>query len=114
MALVFREHPLLLSFPSKHVLKPSVMVMKLAKPVSVLGMNDVPVKIHCIILMLAPENSSRGINEVLSYLSSLLVMDENSVDIFQYGDEQNITSYLTEKYIQFFREKLEDEEFIAL
>jgi mannitol operon transcriptional antiterminator len=91
---------------SAHVLLPSFTIYMTQNPIEVLGMDNTLMEMKCLILLLAPESASKGVMEILSYLSSLLIESDESIAVFQSIDQVKITDFLTEKLDRFFEEKL--------
>ncbi|WP_042143475.1 BglG family transcription antiterminator [Paucisalibacillus sp. EB02] len=90
---------------SKDIIKPTFSVYTLAYPLTIQGMDNESMTINTILLMLAPEKAQQEVLEVFSFLSSLLIQDENSLKLFSSGDQEKVKSYLTEEYRKFLLEK---------
>lgn len=91
---------------SNEIIKPSFTICTLTVPLVVQGMDDKPMKVDTILLMLAPEKTDQAVLEVLSFLSSLLVQDQQSIVIFATGDETKVKHYLAEQFQNFLQEKI--------
>ena len=59
-----------------------------------------------LILLLSPANASEKTLEVLSFLSSLLIESEENIHAFQSKTHEKIAELLTERFEQFFDQKL--------
>lgn len=91
---------------SSHVIKPSFTIYRLRDEVEITAMDQTDMKARSILLLLAPEHySSQGL-EVLSFISSAIIEDEQSTERFETEDELNLSSYLSGKFDQFYKEKL--------
>ncbi len=92
---------------SEDVLRPSFTVHPMKLPVILRGMDNKDTEVTRILLMLAPENwSSQGI-ELMSYISTLIIENESSIDIFENGNEQTLFSFLEKKLKAYLMEKLQ-------
>ncbi|HWO97209.1 MAG TPA: BglG family transcription antiterminator [Bacillus sp. (in: firmicutes)] len=91
---------------SEHVLQPSFTIHSLEKPILVKGMDQADMEANRILLLLSPEQfPSQGL-EVLSFISSLIIENEQSISLFESSDERAISSYMASKFEQFFDEKI--------
>lgn len=93
---------------STHVYIPSFTICALEKPIEVLAMDNSKIQMKNLLLMLAPENMPEDVQEVLSYISGLLVSSKENLDLFQSADEKRILEFLTLKFDQLFKEKIQD------
>jgi len=91
---------------SAHVLRPSFTIYITHEPIDVQGMDNSLMKMKYLVLLLAPEATSESTMKVLSYLSSLLIESEESMAIFQSGNQEKVTAFLTDKLDQFFNQNL--------
>lgn len=91
---------------SRHVLEPCFTIYTVAKPIEVVGMDGNIMGMRSFVLMLSPEEAAKGVLEVLSFLSSLLIESEESISVFQSNDQGRIEALLTRRFDQFFDEKL--------
>lgn len=91
---------------SEYVLQPSFTIHSLEKPISVQGMDQTDMEANSLLLLLSPERfPSQGL-EILSFISSLIIENEQSVSLFESNNEKAISSYMAAKFEQFFDEKL--------
>ncbi|MDQ0246868.1 mannitol operon transcriptional antiterminator [Bacillus fengqiuensis] len=91
---------------SEYVLQPSFTIHSLEQPMAVKGMDQTEMEAHSLLLLLSPEQfSSQGL-EALSFISSLIIENEQSVSLFESNNEKAISSYMAAKFEQFFDEKL--------
>ncbi|MGY0691415.1 BglG family transcription antiterminator [Virgibacillus sp. FSP13] len=90
---------------SPEVERPSFTVYSLTHPVTVSGMDGEMVTINTVMFMLAPEVTNQEVLEVLSYVSSLLIQEEESIKMFESGNETEIKQFLSAKFHTFLHEK---------
>lgn len=92
---------------SEFVLAPSFMIYSLKHPIVVKGMDNAPMEMTQLLLLLTPLESSEWTLELLSYLSSLLIESAESIAIFESNQQDTISDLLTARFDQFFTEKLQ-------
>lgn len=85
----------------------SFTIHSLEYPIITAGMDGSPMEVKFLLLMLSPEEPDEKTLEVLSHLSSLLIESEESKAIFESNDENQIASYLSTRFEQFYNEKIE-------
>ncbi|UOR13397.1 BglG family transcription antiterminator [Halobacillus amylolyticus] len=90
----------------REIVQPCFMMITLEKEASVLGMDGEMMASDRFILMLAPSHLSSGGNEVLSYLSSLIVEDKECTKVLESDDEEQMKTYFSNKLYNFLRNKL--------
>ncbi len=91
---------------SEDIMKPSFTIHPLAKSIIVQGMDGNSMKIKHFLIMLSPINAEEAEMEILSFISSLLIRNQESTEIFQSEDQERIGSYLAIQLHQFIKEKL--------
>ncbi|UOQ92546.1 BglG family transcription antiterminator [Halobacillus shinanisalinarum] len=90
----------------REIIQPCFMMITLKKEARVLGMDGEMMASDRFIIMLAPSNlTSRG-NEVLSYLSSLIVEEKECTKVLESDDEEQMKNYFSNKLYHFLRNKL--------
>lgn len=93
---------------SDQVIRPSFTVYQLEKLFSVKAMDQSDVRVDILLLLLAPRDySSQGL-EVLSYISSILIENGDSITLFESADDRSISAYLSAQFEQFFYEKISE------
>ncbi|MBA4603801.1 BglG family transcription antiterminator [Thermoactinomyces mirandus] len=117
-ALLEREHHGGLGIPdtrlalfhtrSDQVIRPSFTVYRLKKPLPVKAMDQSEIKAASLMLLLAPLDYSRQGLEVLSYISSILIENEESISLFESGNARSIYAYLSARFESFFHEKISE------
>ncbi len=90
----------------KEIAKPCFTLVHLEEAIEVQGMDGENMNSDSFIVMLAPADLSVRGNEVLSYLSSLIIEDEESTKVLQSHDEERMNIYFSNKLYQFLQEKL--------
>ena len=87
---------------SPAVLFPSFTIYRLTKSQTIKGMNDQPMDVNTILLLLAPDSPSQETLSVLSHISSLIIKDEDSIALFANGDCEQVHSFLSHHLEKFF------------
>ncbi|RDW22179.1 transcriptional antiterminator [Oceanobacillus arenosus] len=90
---------------SSDIVKSSFMIYTLDYPLMIQGMDSEQMSVDTILIMLAPKMVNQEVLEVFSFLSSLLIQDEESIRLFSTGDEAKVKRYLAEQFQQFLIEK---------
>ncbi|MGP4078896.1 BglG family transcription antiterminator [Pseudalkalibacillus sp. R45] len=95
-------------FHARHgqIRQPIFTVQILPEPITVQGMDQTPMEIHTILLMLAPVDIHREGLEVLSFLSSLIVERSECVEILQSKKAEKIDRYVANQLHRFLEGKL--------
>jgi mannitol operon transcriptional antiterminator len=93
---------------SSHILKPIFTIYFTQDPIGVTGMDQMKMEMKYLVLLLSPESASESALEVLSYLSTLLIENDESISVFQSHDKGKIGTLLTARLDQFFNEKLNE------
>jgi mannitol operon transcriptional antiterminator len=93
---------------SSSVIKSSFTIYTVSKPLEVVGMDQAPMDMKVLLLMLSPEEATERELEVLSYLSSVLIESGESISVFQSNNQDRIITLLTSRFDQFFNEKLKE------
>ncbi|WP_374717383.1 BglG family transcription antiterminator [Neobacillus sp.] len=93
---------------SVHVIKPTFVINYTDSPIKVIGMDQKDMEINVLLLMLSPVHTSEKSLEVLSYLSSLLIESQETMDTFQSHDYSRISALLAAKFEQFFNDKIKE------
>ncbi|GAA0609569.1 mannitol operon transcriptional activator MtlR [Virgibacillus siamensis] len=83
----------------------SFTIYPLEHPLTLEGMDDAPMNIDTILVMLAPDDADQGALDVLSHLSSLMIQDEESSHLFESGDETRIKAFMSHEMQKFLHDK---------
>jgi len=95
---------------TKNIINPSFSVFRLDEPIKSLGMDNKPILIYTILLLIAPEEIDDKALDLLSYLSTLIVESNESIYLFERGNAEQIISFLGkhfENYVLLQRWNLE-------
>ncbi|QPA32339.1 BglG family transcription antiterminator [Thermaerobacillus caldiproteolyticus] len=92
---------------SSEILLPSFTIYTLTKWQTVKGMHEKQMKVNKILLLLAPESAAQETISVLSHISSLVVKDEESMDVFVSGNKDRLYSFLSHHLGKFFYEHIQ-------
>lgn len=87
---------------SLDVLRPTFTVYPLSHPQTVMGMDQQPMKMERMLLLLAPSEAPEAMLSVLSHLSSLIIKDEESISLFTHGTEAQLHAFLSRQFEAFF------------
>lgn len=79
---------------SDSIVKPSFSIGRLMNPIVRKAMDDTNIEIDTILLMLSPTNSSEEALEILSSISSFIIRDEQSIEQFQTGSEEELLNVI--------------------
>src|SRR5699024_2518266 len=90
---------------SSTMLPPVLTVYRLKSPLKVQGMQQEVQSIDTILMMLAPDNVSNEVLEVLSFISSLLVQQSGAANLFANGNEYEIKQFLAFQLTQFIKQQ---------
>lgn len=90
---------------SDAVKKINFTIHSLQTPLKIKGMDNQQMDYEKILLMLAPKHINSQVLEVLSLLSALIIQDEETMLLFQTGDEQEIQSFISKQFYQFINKK---------
>ncbi|WP_449355130.1 BglG family transcription antiterminator [Virgibacillus natechei] len=91
---------------SGDVKSPSFTIYSLSHPIMIKGMDGEEMKMERMLLMLSPEDTHQEVLEILSYVSSLIIKSQESMTLFQSGDEAQIRKFLTEEFQAFLKDAL--------
>lgn len=91
---------------SESVMIPNFSIYTLKEPLTVVGMDGENMEIHRVLLMLAPESPDNTVLEVFSFLSSLVIQEQETVQMFTNDNEQQLKQFLANKLYEFIKEKI--------
>lgn len=91
---------------NSHILVPIFRIYSLSSSKEIKGMDGEVMEIKRILLMLAPENVKSEVLEVFSLISTLVIQDQESVELFELGTENEIKQFLSNHFYQFMNEKI--------
>ncbi|MBA4495239.1 BglG family transcription antiterminator [Paenactinomyces guangxiensis] len=93
---------------SDDVLSPSFTVYRLHDHLKTCGMDGSAMEITTILLMLCPEKADDETLEILSYISTLIIRDQESIRLFEQDDHRSVMNYLTRQLKEFFLNKVKE------
>ncbi|WP_218624839.1 PRD domain-containing protein [Sporosarcina sp. E16_3] len=95
-------------FHTRHeqVLKPSFTIQTLVDPIVMAAMDGTDSEVSHLLLLLAPHTYHEQGLEVLSFISSLIIENEKSIELFESNQGALIHSYLAQNFKQFIDEKI--------
>ncbi|MBP2241017.1 mannitol operon transcriptional antiterminator [Cytobacillus eiseniae] len=91
---------------NEHVSKPSFTLHRLIQPAVMKGMDGNDMEVRTLLLLLSPKPYYKEGVEVLSYISTVIIENEQSIYLFEKEEEKQVHSYLAKKFEQFILEKL--------
>ncbi|OMP66472.1 BglG family transcription antiterminator [Domibacillus epiphyticus] len=97
-------------FHTRHsdVLKPSVTIHRMDEPVVLSGMDEADMKVDVILMLLSPDPYHTEGLEVLSYVSAMTIESDDSIALFQSGQEKEIKEWMASKFELFLNEKINE------
>ena len=85
---------------------PSFSMVNLNSPITIQGMDGIDMAAYIFVLLLAPRDLSREGLEVVSFLSTLFIEDDQSIEVMKSGNEEKMKGYVSNKLHQFMKEKI--------
>ncbi|MCX8002656.1 MAG: BglG family transcription antiterminator [Anoxybacillus mongoliensis] len=92
---------------SEDVLQPSFTMYTLVHPQMILGMDQQPMTLNRLLLLLAPKHAQDDMLQVLSHVSSLIIKDEETMELFSKGSKEQIYAFVSVQLEKFFYEQLQ-------
>jgi mannitol operon transcriptional antiterminator len=92
---------------SEDVLQPSFTMYTLTHPQTIIGMDQQPMVLNRLLLLLAPKNAPDDMLQVLSHVSSLIIKDEESMELFSKGSKEQIYAFFSAQLEKFFYEQIQ-------
>ncbi|MEK5037611.1 BglG family transcription antiterminator [Sporosarcina sp. FSL K6-3457] len=89
----------------EHVLKPSFTMYSLQEPITLQAMDGTDIEVNQLLLLLSPHSYHEAGLEVLSFISTVIIENEQSIELFETGNKPMIHTYLAQKFEQFIDEK---------
>ncbi|WP_078544012.1 BglG family transcription antiterminator [Litchfieldia alkalitelluris] len=91
---------------SDSVLEPSFTIGRLNESLVVKGMDDSDIEINTILLMLSPKRINEEAIELLSAISSLIIRDDQTIELFQIGKKEKIIELIALELNQVYENKV--------
>ncbi|WP_174614820.1 BglG family transcription antiterminator [Virgibacillus ihumii] len=83
----------------------SFTIYPLNHPVTLEGMDNTPMNVDTILVMLAPDDANQETLDVLSHLSSIIIQDDEKISLFESGDEARVKTLMTNEMQKFLHDK---------
>ncbi|MEN2769048.1 BglG family transcription antiterminator [Ornithinibacillus xuwenensis] len=90
---------------SDDIVVPSMRIYPLRNPLNMKGMDHEEMQVDTVLMMLAPEKTSKEVLEVLSFISNLFIQHEDNARLFESGNEARIKEFLSKQFQKFLKEK---------
>ncbi|WP_017473056.1 BglG family transcription antiterminator [Amphibacillus jilinensis] len=90
----------------KQVKKPVFVIYHLNTPLSIKGMDNREMATDTLLFMLSPLHAEDECLEVLSFISSLIIRDQQTTALFESNNKEKIKRYLSQQLNTFINEKL--------
>ncbi|GGE29665.1 transcriptional regulator MtlR [Pullulanibacillus camelliae] len=78
------------------------------KPLDLKGMDGKDVEVDHLLLLLAPEETSKQTLEVLSLISAIIIESKESIALFESDNQQLMLSFLSMQLEKFYHEKIQE------
>ncbi|RCW76913.1 BglG family transcription antiterminator [Saliterribacillus persicus] len=91
---------------SNQVKKAHFSIHPLKQAILIDGMDGSQMEMKNLLLMISPVEADEATLEILSFISGLLIKDEDNMVLFQTQDEEKIRDYLAEQLHVFLHEKI--------
>ena len=79
----------------------SFSVYRLQESYPLKGMDDQPMEVESILMMLAPKEMNQQALEVVSFISGLIISHEQTVALFETGTESEIHAFISNQLNEF-------------
>ncbi|PSL45890.1 BglG family transcriptional antiterminator [Salsuginibacillus halophilus] len=93
---------------SAHVDEPVFTVYDLQEPLELEGMDRQPAKVNRLLVMLAPKVWHEYGPELMSFISTLIIENEEQVRLFETGQEETLYHLLERRFRSYLIEQLEE------
>nr|WP_239585456.1 PRD domain-containing protein [Amphibacillus cookii] len=90
----------------KQVKKPAFVIYHLSTPLSIKGMDNREMTTDTLLFMLSPLYAEDECLEVLSFISGLIIRDQQTTALFESSHKEKIKHYLSQQLNTFINEKL--------
>jgi len=85
---------------------PSFTIHRLEESIEVNGMDGKPCYVNTLLMLLAPVKLEQAELEILSFISTLLIQDEERIKLFESGDQPQIHKCLATEFERFIKENV--------
>ena len=87
---------------SDEVQRPSFNLITLDKPQILKSMDNKTIEAERILLILAREDESRNVLEIMSYISALIIQSKESIEVFESASRERLIQYISNQYFNDF------------
>ncbi|MER1957308.1 MAG: BglG family transcription antiterminator [Solibacillus sp.] len=91
---------------SKYIQKPSFTVHKLESAIWIKGMDGYDVKVDTFLILLSPEIIGKAGLEILSFISTLIIQNEQTTQLFENAGKAQVHSFLAIEFERFIKENV--------
>ncbi|WP_243299040.1 BglG family transcription antiterminator [Bacillus litorisediminis] len=91
---------------SEYVQVPCFTMCRLKHPISVKSMDGTQILMNTMLLLLSPKEANEETLEILSSISSLIIRDEQSIQMFQSGQDEELADFLGAELKAIYQEKV--------
>lgn len=82
--------------------KPLFIALDLAEPIKQTGMDNQPMTVSRLLIMLGPVRMNREAAEILSEISASIIENEDSMRLFSTGTKQDIHQFLGDRLLEYY------------
>ncbi|MCR6108993.1 BglG family transcription antiterminator [Bacillus sp. A301a_S52] len=88
---------------SEHVFQPLFLIHELAQPVTVDAMDSRTIEMKRVLIMLGPVDMTDKETDILSSISSMIIENDDSLHLFQYGSEEDISHFISHRLMTYYQ-----------
>ncbi|UTR16826.1 BglG family transcription antiterminator [Salipaludibacillus sp. LMS25] len=89
---------------SEHVFQPFFLIHELAQPVTVDAMDSCTIEMKRVLIMLGPVDMTKEETDILSSISSMIIENDDSLHLFQYGSEEDISRFISNRLMTYYQD----------
>jgi len=89
-----------------HVVAPIFVVHELSQPIQIKAMDGHNIDAKRVLIMLGSTNMSENEAKILSEISGMIIENDESTTLFQYGSEEALANFISEKLLHFYEDYL--------
>ncbi|WP_455661348.1 PTS sugar transporter subunit IIA [Pradoshia sp.] len=87
------------------VLSPTFTIYRLNKPIELTGMDGNLMATDTVLLMLSPQSVNQEVLEIMSLISSLVIQEPKTIELFEEADGEAIKQFLSEHFFNYVQQK---------
>ncbi|MCR6098206.1 BglG family transcription antiterminator [Salipaludibacillus agaradhaerens] len=88
---------------SEHVFQPFFLIHELAQPITVDAMDSRTIEMKRVLIMLGPVDMTQEETDILSSISSMIIENDDSLHLFQYGSEEDISHFISHRLMTYYQ-----------